>query len=111
MLAKGWLLGLQFEALFENGLYFEISKHANQMADILRRCIQNLGYPFYIEGITNQLFPILPDKVLEQLDGIATYSSQARVDESHRAVRFCTSWATREEDVHKLCQLLNRISK
>ncbi len=111
MLAKGWLLGLQFEALFEDGLYFKISEHANCMATILRDCIAKLGYPFYIEGTTNQLFPILPERVLKQLDGVATYSSQAYIDEQHRAVRFCTSWATREEDVRSLCRVLEEISR
>ncbi len=111
MLAKGWLLGLQFEALFEDGLYFKIAEHANRMACILRDCFTKLGYSFYMDGVTNQLFPILPDSILEQLDGVATYSSQARVDEQHRAVRFCTSWATREEDVLTLCQTLEKLSR
>ncbi len=111
MLAKGWLLGLQFEALFENSLYFEIAAHANRMADILRECLTKLGYPFYIEGVTNQLFPILPDAVLEMLDGVATYSNQARVDDTHRAVRFCTSWATKENDVLTLCETLEKLSR
>lgn len=110
MLAKGWLLGLQFETLFEDGLYFEISKHANRMASILRDCIKKLGYSFYIDGVTNQLFPVLPEKVLAQLDSVATYSTQARIDDAHRAVRFCTSWATREEDVLALCKALEEFS-
>jgi threonine aldolase len=92
-------------------LYFEIAAHANRMADILRECLTKLGYPFYIEGVTNQLFPILPDAVLEKLDGVATYSNQARIDDTHRAVRFCTSWATKEKDVLTLCETLEKLSR
>ena len=111
MLAKGWLLGLQFEALFENGLYFEIAAHANRMADKLRKCLAELGYSLYIEGVTNQVFPVLPEKVLAKLDGLATYSTQAQVDAEHRAVRFCTSWATTEADIQALCALLEVFSQ
>lgn len=111
MLAKGWLLGLQFETLFENDLYFEISRHANCMAEILRNCLTELGYSFYIPGVTNQLFPILPDSLLQKLDSVATYSNQARIDEAHRAVRFCTSWATREADVLALCEALRKFTR
>ena len=111
MLAKGWLLGLQFEALFENGLYFEIAAHANRMADILRQCLARLGYPLYVDGVTNQVFPILPEKVLERLSGFVTFSTQEQVDSEHRAVRFCTSWATTAEDIDSLCKLLEKCSQ
>ena len=111
MLAKGWLLGLQFEALFEDDLYFKIAEHANRMADILRRCFADLGYPLYIEGTTNQIFPILPEKLLTQLSAVATFSTQAHIDENHRAVRFCTSWATKEANVLALCEALQKLSR
>ena len=110
MLAKGWLLGAQFEALFENDLYFKIARHANEMADILRDTLAQLGYPLSVEGSTNQVFPILPDSLLDRLSEEVTYSPMGRVDDSHQTVRFCTSWATTREDVISLCDLLKNLS-
>ncbi len=110
MLAKGWLLGLQFEALLENGLYFEVSRHAVAMADILREHLKSLGYALYVHGGSNQIFPILPDSLLNELSKEFTFSEQARIDNSHRAVRFCTSWATTPEAVYALCDALTRLS-
>lgn len=110
MLAKGWLLGLQFEALFENDLYFKIARHANEMADILRDTLTELGYSFYVEGSTNQVFPILPNHVLAELSKEVTYSPMGRVDDSHQIVRFCTSWASTREDVEYLCELIRKVS-
>lgn len=71
-----------------------------------------MGVPFLVENTTNQLFPVLPDGVLDALAEDFVFSEQERVDETHRAVRFCTSWATKEESVDALCirlrQLLGR---
>ena len=112
MLAKGRLLGVQFDALMEDDLYEKIAAHANRLADKLRHCLKELGVPFLVENTTNQLFPILPDGVLDALAEDFAFSEQERVDEIHRAVRFCTSWATKEESVDALCirlrQLLGR---
>lgn len=110
MLAKGWLLGLQFEALFEDGLYMKISKHADVMADRIRSTLQRLKCPMLIDGITNQIFPILPDTMLEQLKQNFTFTEQERVDAEHRAVRFCTSWATNDDAVDALCAELVKLS-
>lgn len=111
MLAKGWLLGLQYEALFTDDLYFRISRHADDMADQIRETLAKLKYPLLVGGVTNQIFPILPDTVLDQLQNNFTFSEQERVDESHRAVRFCTSWATAQEAVDALCRELINLSK
>ena len=111
MLAKGWLLGLQFEALFENDLYLTISRHADAMADNIRATLEVLGYPLLVPGVTNQVFPILPDALLEKLQENFTFTEQERVDETHRAVRFCTSWATTEAAVEALCEELKKLSK
>lgn len=112
MLAKGRLLGVQFDALMENDLYEKIAAHADRLADKLRHCLKELGVPFLVENTTNQLFPVLPDGVLDALAEDFVFSEQERVDETHRAVRFCTSWATKEESVDALCirlrQLLGR---
>lgn len=106
MLAKGFLLGAQFEALLENGLYFAAAEHADHMADILRQTLAELKIPMLVPGSTNILFPVLPDAVLTQLAKDFTFTEQQRVDATHRAVRLCTSWATTRESVDALCQKL-----
>lgn len=109
MLAKGRLLGLQFDTLFTDGLYFEIAKHANELADKLREALAEQGYPLLVPGCTNQVFPILPDSVLAELAKGFSFTEQQRVDDTHRAVRFCTSWATTEENMNALCQALRKL--
>ena len=109
MLAKGRLLGVQFDALMTDNLYFDIAARADRLADKLRQTFTELGCPFLVPGITNQLFPILPDAVLAELAKKYVFCEQERVDESHRAVRFCTSWATKEENVDELCRDLRRL--
>ena len=110
MLAKGRLLGVQFDALFTDDLYFDISIHAIKMADQLRACFDELGVPYLVPGITNQIFPILSDELLAELGKNFMFTEMERVDESHRCVRFCTSWATKQENVDALCVELARLS-
>lgn len=110
MLAKGRLLGLQFDTLLADNLYFEIAARANRMADQIRAVLKKLNYPLLVPGLTNQIFPILPDVVLEELAKEFTFTEQEQVDETHRAVRFCTSWATRQENVDALCAKLTKLS-
>lgn len=110
MLAKGRLLGVQFGALFENDLYFEISKHAVRMADQIRDTFDALGVSYLVPGITNQIFPILPDDFLEELSKNFMFTEMERVDKNQRCVRFCTSWATCQENVDALCAELQRIA-
>lgn len=109
MLAKGRLLGVQFDALMENGLYLEIAAHADKLADNLRACFDELKVPYLVPGITNQIFPILPDSILDELAKKYVFCEQERVDDAHRAVRFCTSWATKEENVQELIADLHRL--
>ena len=111
MLAKGRLLGVQFCALMENDLYFEISAHADRLADQLRATFTELGYSFFMENTTNQLFPILPSSVRKALAEKYTFIEMDQVDEDRRACRFCTSWATREENVNALCADLVKLGK
>ena len=103
MLAKGWLLGVQFETLFENGLYYDIANHALSLAEKMRVAFREAGFPFYVDSPSNQLFPILPDALLEKLAEKYVYTYQCRVDEGHSAVRFCTSWATDAASVDSFC--------
>lgn len=103
MLAKGRLLGIQFLTLFEDNLYMEIAGYANELAEQIREVFHRKKIPFLVESHTNQLFPILPDSVLEKLGQKYCYSYQQRIDETHSAVRFCTSWATQKSAVEELC--------
>ncbi len=107
MLAKGRLLGVQFDTLFTDDLYFKISKHAIDMAEVLKGELKDMGYTFYLDSPTNQQFLILTDQEADTLtEKGAGYDLFARVDENHVVCRFCTSWATREEDVKELLQIL-----
>lgn len=106
MLAKGRLLGVQFEALLENGLYFEIGRHNVSLAMQLKRACMEKGYPMYVDSPTNQQFPILPNAMLKKLESVCTWSLQAKIDEEHTAIRFCTSWATTQEEVDEVIRIL-----
>jgi len=108
MLAKGRLLGVQFLALFEDGLYFEIARHANQMALLIKEaCIQK-GFDFLIPSTTNQQFPIIPNEMLEKLKEKFVYAFTEKIDDDHSAVRFCTSWATLPENVQQLIDAIEK---
>ena len=111
MLAKGRLLGVQFDALFTDNLYFDISVHAVKMADKIRDCFDSLGVSYLVEGITNQIFPILSDELLAELAKDFMFTEMERVSDTHRCVRFCTSWATKEENVQALCERLKLLSE
>lgn len=102
MLAKGRLLGVQFDTLFTDNLYFEISAHAIALAEKIRAAFERKGYPYLVPNRTNQIFVILPDDDLAKLGEQFGFSYDHRVDESHSAVRFCTSWATTEENINAL---------
>lgn len=104
MLAKGRLLGVQFLELFKDGLYFEISKHAIDMAMLLKDELVKKGYRFYMNSVTNQQFIIIEDKKLEEIRKKYGVTYQERFDETHSVIRLCTSWATREEDVRALLE-------
>jgi threonine aldolase len=106
MLAKGRLLGIQFEELFKDNLYYELGQHANDMAALLRNGITSKGYKFLSDSVTNQIFPIFPNEVVEMLEKYVSFESESQVDEAHRCIRFVTSWATPKEDIEKLINLL-----
>jgi len=110
MLAKGRLLGVQFGVLMEDDLYFKVAAKANAQAQTIRETLKKLGYGFMVENTTNQLFPVLPDSVLEPLEKEFCFSQMGRMDDKHRAVRICTSWATTDENVRKLCDALEKLS-
>lgn len=102
MLAKGRLLGIQFEELFSDGLYFEISKHALTQAYRIRDALKNMGYRFLFESDTNQQFPIFDNSKLEKISKKYTFCFWQKVSQTESAVRICTSWATNPQDVDAL---------
>ena len=106
MLAKGWLLGVQFDELFRDDLYFELSRHAVEQAVRLKDALAELGVEFLVDSPTNQLFPILSDGVIAKLGEEFSYSYMERMDATHSAVRLCTSWATCAADVDALIAAL-----
>ena len=109
MLAKGWLLGIQFAALFEDDLYFNISRHANQMADQVREVLAEKAFPLHVESKTNQIFAVLPDSALEKLGKEFSYSYWCIMEDQHSVVRFCTSWATKQDNVDLLCDAIRNL--
>ncbi|MBQ4283056.1 MAG: low specificity L-threonine aldolase [Lachnospira sp.] len=106
LLAKGRLLGVQFDALFTDNLYFDISKHAIHMAEQLKAVLKEKGYTFYLESPTNQQFVVLEDEKYEKLKEQVAMSFWEKPDETHTVVRLATSWSTREEDVEVLRGIL-----
>lgn len=109
MLAKGRLLGVQFETAFEDDLYMDMAKHAIELADQLRATLESKNVEFLVKNNTNQIFPILSDDILEKLGKKYCFEYQKRIDDSRSAVRFCTSWATATESVEMLCKDLEDI--
>lgn len=108
MFAKGRLLGLQFDALFTDGLYHRISRHAAALAEKIRKAFEDKGVKFLYDSPTNQQFPILTKKQRDFLGKDFAYSDWCRVGENF-AVRFCTSWATDEKDVDKLVEAIKNM--
>lgn len=106
LLAKGRLLGVQFKRLFENDLYFEIAKHTNDMATLLKNGIKELGYEFVTPSATNLIFVILPNAVHEKLSKVCYYEAEHPYDANNWEARFVTSWATPKEDVLSLLEYL-----
>ncbi len=102
MLAKGRLLGLQFLAMFENDLYMEMGRHADRLAMKLKKELQEKGYRFYMDSITNQQFVIVEDTKLQELEKEFLFNHETCYDADHTVIRICTSWATKEEHIEKL---------
>ncbi len=106
MLAKGRLLGIQFETLFTDGLYFKIGEHAVHEAQRLAAGIQERGYKLFADSPTNQIFPILPKALLEKISKSFGYAFWQNYDAGNDVVRFCTSWATPPEQIDALLDMI-----
>lgn len=107
LLAKGRLLGIQFDALFTDGLYFEISSHAIRMAEKMKAIFHEKEIPFYLESPTNQQFLLLENTRMEKLKERLAFSFWEKYDETHTVVRFVTGWSTTETDLKELEQVLS----
>ena len=106
LLAKGRLLGLQFDTLFTDNLYMKISAHAIRMAMKLKTIFAEKGIPFYIDSPTNQQFPILTPSQMASLDGKVAFEIWEILPDGRAVTRFATSWATKEESIKTLQQLI-----
>ncbi len=102
LIAKGRLLGVQFDTLFTDELYFKISRHAIDMAQKLKKLLADKGYTFYLNSPTNQQFVLIEDEKLRELERFVNVGFWEKPDEDHTVVRFATSWATTEEDIYEL---------
>ena len=111
LLAKGWLLGVQFDTLFTDDLYFRISRHADEMAYQIRDIFVSAGYPLLFDSPTNQQYPIMPDEELAILGKNFGYEYWERTDPTHSGVRFCASWATTQENVDALRAAVQALKK
>ena len=100
VLAKGWLLGAQFEALLKDGLYFEMARHANAMAARLQAGLKSLGWQLWVDSPTNQVFAVVDDAAKARLDRLCAYEDWCPAQETgHTVIRFVTCFATAPEDV------------
>ena len=106
LLAKGRLLGIQFDTLFTGNLYLEISKNAIETAAKLKAALKEKDYEFFINSPTNQIFVVLENKKMEELGKKVKFSFWEKYDENHTVIRFATSWATKMEDIDALIDIL-----
>lgn len=106
LLAKGKVLGVQFDTLFTDNLYWEISRHAIDCAEELKRIFEDKGYRFYLESPTNQQFILLDNEKMDTLKEKVKFSYWEPYDETHTVVRFATSWATTKKDLEELRSVL-----
>lgn len=109
LLAKGWLIGMQYAVQFRNGLYFDITEAAVRKADKIQEAFEEAGFELFIKGTTNQLFYALPKKVMDKLAEEFIFEFDHWVDENHGLVRFCTSWATTDEEADALIKAVRSL--
>ncbi len=111
LMAKGRILGIQFLELFKDDLYFELASHANSMAIRLSEALEAMGYKFLTESPTNQIFPILPNELIEKLSEKYSFYIWSKVDERSSSIRLVTSWATKEIMVEEFIGDLKTLTK
>ena len=111
MLAKGRLLGVQFEAVLRDGLYLSLASHANALAKRLAESLEKSGIPLLVQAESNQVFPILPDRAVEALRQDVEFEVERKMDGARTCIRFVTAWHTAEADVDALLELLENLEK
>ncbi|MGI6108391.1 MAG: threonine aldolase family protein [Eubacteriaceae bacterium] len=111
LLAKGRLLGIQFDTLFTDNLYFEISRNAIETAQKLKEGLQERGFIFYLDSPTNQQFIVIENARMEALAKQAGFNFMEKLDDDHTVIRFATSWATTSESVDQLFDILDRLEQ
>ncbi len=111
MLAKGWLLGIQFEELFRGRLFYDLAAHANEMAVRLRDALAGRGYPFAYPPQTNQLFPVFANDEIRLLEKDFSFHPDITIDACHTSIRLVTSWATTDEGTDAFIRALDGLKK
>lgn len=111
LFAKGRFLGIQFWTLFKNDLYFELASYANRLAAMLSQGLAAQGFTFLTPAATNQVFPILPNALISELQKHYGFYVWAKVDEARSAIRLVTSWATKEEKVAEFLGVVKSLAK
>lgn len=106
MIAKGRLLGVQFDALMKDDLYMELGAHANRLAKKLADGIAAKGYEFSIPPATNMVFPLFPKQMVKDLAEKVMFEGWPHQTETHAAIRLVTSWGTTEEEVNAFLELI-----
>lgn len=110
ILAKGWMIGVQFEELFQDNLYLELGKRSVALAQRLKQGFIDCKIPFLCDSPTNQLFPIFPNEFAKKINENYVITFQCKPDENHTCLRFCTSWATNEQAVEDFIKDLKQWS-
>lgn len=111
LMAKGRMMGIQFNQLFQNNLIFELADHANKMAKKMSDAFKTLGYKMLVDSDTNQIFPILPNNLIEKIQKEYPLLVWSNFDSEQTVIRFITSWATPEKAVDEFIEDLYRLCK
>lgn len=111
LLAKGRILGIQFIELLKEDLFIELSTHANNMAKKIYLCLENLGYDFLVKPQSNQVFPIIDNETIKILEKDYEFNTECKIDNKNTAIRFVTSWATKEEKVDEFIEYMNNLKQ
>ncbi|MFQ3620456.1 MAG: aminotransferase class V-fold PLP-dependent enzyme [Spirochaetales bacterium] len=110
LLAKGWVVGVQFRELFRDGLYFELASHANRMAMRLSEALQIKGCSFLVKPQTNQIFPVLKEPAIQTLSQKIAFYRWKKTDPQSWALRWVTSWATSENQIKDCLRIIQSVS-
>ena len=109
ILAKGRLLGVQFDAILKDNLYLELAAHANRLAERLSDGLAAMNVPFLAQSPSNQVFPIFPNRIVAELEKNFTFEIQERIDDDHTCIRFVTAWCSTDEDVTALLDTIKNL--